>query len=446
MLMEYRFRGVNPQGRAVQGTINVHSIREAKEYIARLVQRYNLDIQAMERKRNFVYTVYLPGHKPIRKYQSAYSREEVAAVLTKLGYSDYKISPVLFDLRFRPGMQDVLLFIQLSTNMLKDKMSFGKVLEMLVDEQSNRMLRETLIQIESQLRSGGEGSAVFNHHADVFGKFPAYMLGLATRSGNMAEVFEATGKFMQRDAEIRKNIKKALISPMMAVLATIAAVGYYVKEIFPSTAELFLSYNMPLPSMTKSTLQLSHWLDRYGLFLLGGMVLGIVMFWRYIKTPAGREWFDRAITGLPIVGHLIHKSAIEMYFCVFATIYTGAGDNIEIIRISAEACRNKWIERQIKTVTIPKMLKEGEAFVPAMEASGVFTKMAITRLRTGQESGNVLQAAQQISRFYESETTYKLGNLIEYMQTIVALFIAIAISLLTMISAEIATISPPTGF
>jgi len=446
MLMEYRFRGVNPQGRAIQGTVNVHSFKEAKDYIARLVQRYNLNIQAMERKRYFAYTVFLPGHKPIRKYQSAYTKEEVAAVLTKLGYNDFKIRPVLLDLRFRPGLQDVLMFVQLSTNMLKDKMSFGKVLEMLAEEQSNRMLRETLIQIESQLRSGGEGCAVFNHHAEVFGKFPAYMLGLATRSGNMAEVFEATGKFMQRSADIRKNIRKALISPMMAVLATIFALGYYVKEIFPATAELFLSYNMPLPSMTKSTLELSHWLDRFGLVLVGGLLLMIFIFWRWISTPMGREWFDRAITRLPVVGNLIHKSAIEMYFCVFATIYSGAGDNIEIIRISSEACRNTWIEKQIKTVTIPKMLKEGEAFVPAMEASGVFTRMAITRLRTGHESGNVLQAAQQIAKFYEAETTYKLNNLIEYMQTVVALFISIAITLLTVISAEISTISPPTGF
>jgi len=233
---------------------------------------------------------------------------------------------------------------------------------------------------------------------------------------------------------------------MMAVLATIFALGYYVKEIFPATAELFLSYNMPLPSMTKSTLELSHWLDRFGLVLVGGLLLMIFIFWRWISTPMGREWFDRAITRLPVVGNLIHKSAIEMYFCVFATIYSGAGDNIEIIRISSEACRNTWIEKQIKTVTIPKMLKEGEAFVPAMEASGVFTRMAITRLRTGHESGNVLQAAQQIAKFYEAETTYKLNNLIEYMQTVVALFISIAITLLTVISAEISTISPPTGF
>ncbi|MDP2400959.1 MAG: type II secretion system F family protein, partial [Actinomycetota bacterium] len=357
-----------------------------------------------------------------------------------------KINPVLINLNLKPGIQDIMMFIQLSTNMLKDKMSFGSVLEMLADEQTNRTMRETLLQIESQLKAGGEGREVFSMHTSVFGKFPAYMLGIATRSGNIAEVFEATGKFLQRDMEIRKSIRKALISPFFAVLATLGAVGYYVQEIFPSTAELFLNYNMPLPYMTQKTLELSNWLKMYGWMITVVVVALIVGFFLWRRTERGRIWYDEYILRLPLIGHLIHKSAIEIYFWVFATIYTGAGDNIDIIRISAEACRNAWMEKQIKTISIPMMLNKGEAFVEAMEASGVFTRTVITRLKTGQETGNILQAAQQIAKFYEAETTYKLSSMIEYIQTLVALFIAVVISLLTLISAEIATITPPTGF
>jgi type IV pilus assembly protein PilC len=102
------------------------------------------------------------------------------------------------------------------------------------------------------------------------------------------------------------------------------------------------------------------------------------------------------------------------------------------------------MEDRIKKVTIPLMLKEGEAFVPAMDAAGIFNRTSLTRLRTGQETGNVLQSAQQIATYYEAETTYKIHNLIEYIQTFIGFFIGIAISVLTIVSAEIATISPPT--
>lgn len=444
MTREYRFKGIGPQGKLVQGTFSAESPKAAKIHVAKLAKKYVLRVTDFEKKRDWLYKVFVAGKKPFSGRQSAFSKLEVAQALTKMGYNRFSINPVLFDLPIKPSLADVMMFIKLSTTMLKDKMSFGKILEMLAEEQTNRAMKEALLQIESQLKGGAEGKEVFMRFEHVFGKFPAFMLGLATRSGNMADVFEATSKFIERDMEIKKNIKKALISPMFAVLATIGAMMYYVIDIFPATAEMFLKYDMPLPPLTKGTLAMSDWLAIYWWLIVIVLATPIVIIWRWWSTPKGKIWRDKHIVKLPVVGHLIHKSSIEIYFRVFATIYAGAGDNIETIKTAAEACRNAWMEDKIKRVTIPLMLKEGEAFVPAMEAAGIFTKTSLTRLRTGQETGNILQAAQQIATYYEAETTYKMNSLIEYIQTIVGLFIALAITFLTVVSAEIATIAPPT--
>lgn len=445
MILEYRFKGMNSQGKLVQGNFSVRNKAEAKSYVARLTQSHNIKIVSLEKKRDFLYTVKTKGDKSTKGRQSAFSKAELENALRKMGYTDFKVNPVLFDIPVKPSGEDVMMFIKLSTTMLKDKMSFGRILSMLAEEQNNRAMREALVQIENQLKAGAEGKDVFMSYENVFGRFPAFMLGLATKSGNMAEVFEATSKFIERDMEIKKNIKKALISPMFAVLATLGAVVYYIVKIFPATAELFLSYDMDLPPLTAATLDLSHWLEGVWWILLLMVIVPIVVIWRWWSTPRGRIWRDKHMIKLPMIGHLIHKSSIEIYFRVFATIYAGAGDNIETIRTAAEACRNAWMEERIKTVTIPMMLRDGVAFVPAMEAAGIFTKTAMTRLKTGQETGNILQSAQQISTYYEAETTYKMNAMIEYIQTIVALFISLAITFLTVVSSEIATISPPTG-
>ncbi|MCK9558073.1 MAG: type II secretion system F family protein [Candidatus Cloacimonetes bacterium] len=444
MTKEYRFKGLNPEGKLVQGTFTADSGKAAKEQLAKVSLRYNLKIQAFDKKRDWLYNVSLPGKKKFNGRQSAYSKEEVASALTKMGYSKFKISPVLFDIPSKPSMPDIMMFIKLSATMLRDKMSFGKILEMLAEEQPNRGFREALQQIESQLKSGAEGREVFSRYQHIFGKFPSYMLGLATRSGNMAEVFDATAKFIERDMEIKKNVKSAIISPFFALAATIGATVYYIVDIFPSTAQMFLKYDMPLPTLTKKTLEISDWLGVYWWLLLMAILIPAVIIWRWWSTPKGKIWRDKRIVKLPLVGHLIHKSSIEIYFRVFGTIYGGAGDNIETIKTSAEACRNAWMEDRVKKITIPLMLKDGLGFVEAMTAAEVFTKTTLTRLRTGQETGTLRQSAQQIATFYEAETTYKMNNLIEYIQTLVGLVIAIAITFLTVVSAEIATISPPT--
>ncbi len=69
------------------------------------------------------------------------------------------------------------MFIKLSTTMLKDKMSLEKSWNV-AEEQSNRAMKDALILIENQLKAGAEGREVFMRFTNVFGKFPAFMLGL----------------------------------------------------------------------------------------------------------------------------------------------------------------------------------------------------------------------------------------------------------------------------
>src|SRR5690606_10109367 len=127
---------------------------------------------------------------------------------------------------------------------------------------------------------------------------------------------------------------------------------------------------------------------------------------------------------------------------VFAILYSGAGENIGVIKIASEACNNTYMEHRIKTITVPMMVAQGADLVRAMEASGVFTHMTRARFRSGAETGNVRKSAEQMADYYERETELKLKTVVEGIQTAVAVFITIAICLLTVISSEIALIQP----
>ncbi|HOE92082.1 MAG TPA: type II secretion system F family protein, partial [Candidatus Cloacimonadota bacterium] len=167
----------------------------------------------------------------------------------------------------------------------------------------------------------------------------------------------------------------------------------------------------------------------------------VFMYWR---SDVGQVARDKMLINLPIIGPLLHKSSIEIFFRVFSAIYSGAENNIETLRASAEACRNKYMEKGVKEIAIPMMLKEGAALVPALQASGVFNRTTLNRLRSGAETGNVVSSAEQIAKFYEQETTYKMQSLIMSIQSLIGAFIGIVITALTVVSSEVAMISPKT--
>jgi type IV pilus assembly protein PilC len=276
----------------------------------------------------------------------------------------------------------------------------------------------------------------------MLGKFTAYMLGIASQTGNMSEIYEATARFLERQNEFKKSIRSAMVTPAITLFVLIAAFVWYVWYIFPETAGLFARFDIELPPMTTATLDFAEWMDNNYLWVflaLFGSIAGIVGF---LKSKRGQFLAHRYMIRLPVIGSLLHKLNIEIFCRVFAVLYSGSGENISVIKIAAEATGNKYIEHQVKTVTIPMMVAQGTDLVRAMEASGVFTSMSLARFRSGSETGNVRDSARQMADYYEKETTLKLRSTVEMIQTVVAIIITIAILILTVISSELALIQP----
>jgi type IV pilus assembly protein PilC len=145
---------------------------------------------------------------------------------------------------------------------------------------------------------------------------------------------------------------------------------------------------------------------------------------------------------IPVMGSLIHKTAIEVFCRVFYTLYSGSAESIEPIRIAAEATGNKYFENQIKNISIPLMISKGTGLTDSLEASGVFTETAISRFHSGEETGTIKNTAKQLANYYESETVFRLKNVIELIQVFIAMVIMVVMIGLTLVSAETATISP----
>ena len=440
---EFRYQGKSVAGHAVQGVLSADSRRKARERIDEMCARQRVQITALQKKATYSYRARRPGERPVRGEHRAFCKEEVENALAKLGFSGIRVWRKWVDLSLKPPARDVALFIRICADLLRERLPYEEILSLLASDTPNRRLEKAIREIQQDLKDGKEGRAVYAKHADVLGPFAAYMLGMASTSGNMAEVYESTAKFLERKEEFRKSLRSALIVPSVVMLALFGALGYYVGYIFPTMAHLFLKFGMDLPPMTKATLDLSAFLRAHMVWIgpaLGSIFLLAAAFFR---TGRGRCLFDRWLIRVPVIGPLLHKTSIEIFARVFHALYSGSGENIPVLRIAAEACHNRFIERQVKEVAIPMMLKEGRGLVESLEMTGTFTPAAIARLRSGQESGSLRTTALQLANYYERETSYRMKNVVELTQVTISFFIMAVMLLLTMVSSETATIRPP---
>jgi type IV pilus assembly protein PilC len=439
---EFRIEGVTAEGKPLQGVLEADSLKGAKQKAAAMATQRKFKLLNVVPRATWVYKVQRGTEKPITGEQKAFTKGEVEEALQKMGYRVLRVQKRLIDFKAKPPSTEIVTFVRVSADLIRQKLPFNEIMQLLVNDIENKTLRETIKDINAELKQGKDSERAFVKHEAVLGRFTAHMLGLASKSGNMADIYESTAKFLERQAEFKKNLKSALIMPAVTLVVLFGAVIYYVGYIFPATAGLFRKFGIDLPPMTAATMAFSDFVVANSGMILICTLVPVVIAAKFFSTEKGRFILDSYVWRVPIVGSLMHKSSIEIFCRVFYALYSGAGENIEVIRMAAEACGNKYMEHQIKTIALPLMTQKGAGITEAFEACGVFTKTSLSRFHSGAETGTVKNTALQLAEYYEKETSYKMRNAIDYIQVLISMIIMIVLTALTIVSSETATVRP----
>ncbi|MFQ5601896.1 MAG: type II secretion system F family protein [bacterium] len=441
---EYRYTGVSITGKPIQGVVFSPDSNTIKSKLNDLVKAKGVRIKTIEKKCVYIYKIQKGVEKPIYGEQKAFTGEELRNALIKMGYKVHYVRKKWFDVKLKVPYKDLVLFIRICADLLKEKFPYDEILTLVSNDTENRRLRETIRDIQKDLKAGNEGQVVYSKHVDVLGKFTSHMLAVASTSGNMAVIYENTAKFLEREAEFKNKLRTVLVMPVVVTIAMILAMAFYVMYIFPKMTGLLTKYKIDIPPMTRMTMDLSNFLSDHYLLLILATVTPVLLVLYWLRTDKGRYWFDSTIIRMPVIGSLLHKSSIEIFARVFSALYSTSGENITAIRIAAESCRNKFIEKQITGLVIPRMLKEGKSFVECLSRANCFTLTAISRFKSGEESGTLRESAIQLANYYENETSHKMQRLVDLINIIVSVLITLMIIALTLVSSEIGFVSPPS--
>ena len=444
MARQYQFEGVATGGQRVEGTVMASSRSKARTKIDELASEHNFEPTDLVKRKTYLYKVHDPAGQVRKGEHRAFSADEVEEALENMGFEVIKVQRKWLDFDYSPPQDDVIMFVRLAANLLRQNLPFDKVLRMLVNDVSSQSLQQVIKDINSDLKNGMDSEKAFTKHRDKLGKFTSYMLGLASKSGDMADIYEATARFLERKDEFRSRVRSSMIMPAVTTLGMIGAMIWYVWYIVPATAGLFRSsgIDIDLPPLTTYSLAFANWLDANWIWLSALIIVPTLALGYWMTTSTGKFYIHKYMIRLPFIGKLLHKINIEIFCRVFAILYSGAGDNLRVIRVAAEACGNRYMEYRIRNVTIPMMATQGATLVDGLRASGVFTSMAITRLKSGAETGSVKEAARQMADYYQKETELSLDTTVQTIQTGVSIIIAIGVIFLTLLSAEMAFIRP----
>lgn len=386
----------------------------------------------------YQYVAYKESGEIVSGRLSASNEEAATELLSYAGYRVVNLKPhipfinkdKLYASLFPVKPAVIILFYRQLAMLLGSGIDIIAALELLQVQSANRALKRVLGEVVSDLRGGGQFSTALGRHPRVFSSVYCRLLSVGEQSGDLEMILQQVADYMEKEVITAKETKNALRYPVLTFIVTILVIGVLVIFVLPSFSNLYGSMGAELPASTRILITLAEEARNYGMYLLLAGLVIVGAFYLYLKTPAGRYWWDKLLLRLPLVGRVCHLNELARYCRSMVLLFRSGLPLTEVMPLVIQGCNNKAIARALAEVQ--QDMVQGEGLSRPMGKSKFFLPLLVQMVRVGEETGNLDTTLLAVARSYEAESEDKTHSLIALIQPAMTLTIGAVVGLIAL--------------
>ena len=216
-----------------------------------------------------------------------------------------------------------------------------------------------------------------------------------------------------------------LFRSVIVVAVSFIIVYGLMSFVVPRFVEMFAGAGMEMPALTQVVINISAVMAKFWHVILGAVVGGIFLLIKTVKSPKGKEKFDKFILKIPMIGSLLRKVAVARFTRTMATLLSSGVPILLAFDIASETSGNAVISKAV--VLARNSIKEGNTIAKPLEQSGEFPVMVTQMIEVGEESGTITEMLNKISDFMETDIKQGIQALVSAMEPLAIVIMAVLV-------------------
>jgi general secretion pathway protein F len=183
--------------------------------------------------------------------------------------------------------------------------------------------------------------------ADGLGEFPKVFpeiyrstVAAGESSGRLDGILERLADYTEAREVTRQKVLGAMLYPIVLSIVCLGIVVGMMVYVVPKVIDVFESSKGKLPFATEMLILVSDFLRNWGIYLVIGIVLAIVGFVFWLKSPDNRRRFHRFQLRVPLFGRLVRGLNTARFTRTFSILTASAVPVLEAMRIAGEVVTN----------------------------------------------------------------------------------------------------------
>ena len=331
---------------------------------------------------------------------------------------------------FSSGRRDVLFFTQELSTLLNSGVPLDRALSITSELTTRAQFRGIVLDILRSIKGGKSLADSLAIHPTFFSDLFVNMVRAGEASGSLGQIFERLSEFERSRDELRSYIVSSMIYPSLLAFVGMGSIFVILNFVVPRFASIFDDGHMKIPVPTLIMLQASHIVQNWW-WLVALIVISVTAGFRfYVRTPAGRLWWDEKRLKLPILGDAMRKAETSRFARAMATLVSNNVPLVQSLQISAGILYNTRMAGALKDVA--QGVKRGEGISQPLARTRMFPPLASHLLTVGEETGKLDQMFARMADIYEEETRASIKRFTSIFEPVVILIMGIIVGALIL--------------
>lgn len=322
------------------------------------------------------------------------SREDVIVQLRRLGLLPIETAPATGpaqpDATVRANgqtRQAVINALGELAVLLEAGLALDRALGVCVDNILNPAVKTAFAKIHARVKEGATLSSAMSEAKGLFPPMASAMCEAGEADGRLGAALARLAETLDRSEALRQTVISSLIYPAVLMVVATSVVLVMLLVVVPQFEGLFQGAHGKLPLATRIVMGASEAVRAYGLVGLGVIVVGVFAVRQWLRRPSVRLAFDRMVLGLPQLGPLIVNAQTAAFARTLGSLVDGGVPLPTALGIAERSVSNSHMAGAIAKVVAG--LKQGGGLSGPLAASRVFPPMALSFLRTGEETAQL---------------------------------------------------------
>ncbi len=326
--------------------------------------------------------------------------------------------------------RDVLFFTQELSTLLNAGVPLDRALSITSELTEHANFRFIVLDILRVLKGGRSLADSLATHPEYFSNLYVNIVRAGEASGALGAVFDRLTQFERTRDDLQNYVISSMIYPGLLTLVGLGSILVLMNFVVPRFAQVFQESRMRMPLPTQIMLEASRIMKTYGWMAVGAVVAAGAGLRFYIRTTAGRMWWDSFRLRIPMLGDALRKAETSRFARAMETLVSNSVPLVQSLGIAAAILNNRKIAASLEYVA--QGVKRGEGLSAPLKRTGQFPALAGHLLSVGEETGRLDQMFARMADIYETDTRAAIKRFTALFEPMVILVMGIIVGVLIL--------------